>query len=207
MAIVKTLFVAGDANGYAGWTDRVAMSLGITPGVLPTSRTGDVRSACQVTQKAVTPNFSVDVAAGWVLVDGTSLSNQGMYAGLNSASVNVPNAAGPPASLPRIDCLVARIIDTEYASGTTTNVMYFEWVIGTPTSGATLSNRLGAPTLPNSSYLLADLRVATSDSTILNSMIGEKRQPSGPYIYGEDGKRYRLGVSSAGVFGLDDLTV
>lgn len=205
MAFVKTLYLGADAVGYAGWADRTAMGLGMSQGVVPLSRFGDVRDAMAVTQRGAGANRSVDVASGMVLIEGTDASRQGAYLGINDATVNVPLPFAPPGSLPRIDILVARIVDSEYATGPTEDVMFFEFIEGSETAGASLSNRAGAPAVPASAYLLADTLSSPGVTPITNSEIGERRFPAGPILYGDDGGRYRIGVDSSGKLGIDDL--
>jgi hypothetical protein len=207
MAVIKTLFVGADSDGYPAWSDRQAMGFGMSQGVLPSSRIDDGRAACQVVQRSGTANWSVDIGPGWVLVDGTDENFQGTYAGLNSATLNLPNPTGPPATLPRVDMVVARVVDSEHASGATEDRLYFEWIAGTPTSGANLTNKSGAPSIPDTAYVLAYLLTSPSDSVIVNSMLEDRRYIAGPLVFGADGKRYRIGVNASGQLGLDDLSL
>lgn len=204
MAFEQVLLLGNDAEGFSAADDRWLALGQISEGVLPL-RLGDVRDACAVTQRGIGANFSVDVASGWVIVEGTHVANQGAYAAYNSATLNVPHALAPNASFPRIDMLVVEVNDSEHTADSPADTIQAVWVYGTATAGATLDNRSGAAAVPATAYHLADVLVSPGDTTITNAAIREKRVPAGPLIHGEDGKAYRLGVDASGLLGLEEL--
>lgn len=202
MAFTKTSWLG--AGSYSAGDDRTFAG-DICEGVLP-AWGGSPQNALAVTQRGVGANWSVDIATGWAIIQGDDGTNQGVYKDYNSATYNLTNSGQAPATFPRVDIVVARINDAEWTVRTPAGAMYFEFLIGTPTSGANATNRLGAPAVPPSAIHLADVVVQTSSSNISNAMITEKRKLSGPLIWGEDGFAYRLGVSSSGQLGLEKLT-
>jgi hypothetical protein len=105
---------------------------------------------------------TVDVAAGVALVQGDAVTDQGLYRcrsdlAKNSAAFALGGIAVQEAN-PRLDLIVARVYDhTHDASGQ--RKWQLEVIKGTNTVGATLDNRTGAPALPASALLLADVLV------------------------------------------------
>jgi hypothetical protein len=126
------------------------------PGVV---RLGDLK----VTQRAAGANMSVDVAAGSVFIDGSSVALQGCYFCKNTAAVNVPIAAAPGSGT-RTDLIVARVYDKQADGGT-----LYTWALEkvTGTVGA------GTPAAPVSSALLATVTVAAGNVSIVNAAISE----------------------------------
>jgi len=153
------------ALGYAAADDRRIFDDIFTEGVVSSG-------AFQVTQRGAGANQSVDVAAGSAYVTGDDTTFQGKYRLQNDATVNAVVAAAH-ASLPRIDIAVVRVRDSQYGTGGDDATIMT--IAGTPTSGATLGNRLGAPALPNSNLYLADILVPAASTQVLNANIADKR--------------------------------
>jgi hypothetical protein len=114
---------------------------------------------------AVTPGsgMQVLVAPGEVYIPGTSAATQGGYydrvassTALSVAAANVTN--------PRIDLVVAQVEDSAYSGAS--NLFQVVMLTGTATSGATLSNLSGAPSLTASSLALAYVLVPANASSI-----------------------------------------
>lgn len=129
-----------------------------------------------VAQRGAGANMSVDVAAGTAWVQGDSSATQPIYRCYNDATVNLAVSAAH-ATLPRIDIVVAEVRDAAFAGVSS------DWrprvIAGTPTSGATLTNRAGAPALPASCLWLADVLVPGAATTVVTANIGNKRANAG----------------------------
>lgn len=120
-----------------------------------------------VTQQA-TPNMSVQIGTGQIWIPGTSLATQGPYYARNSAPVTQPISTAS-ASLPRVDTILAQIVDQAYAgSGYTCAPGY---VMGTPAAGATLANLTGVGAVPASSLTLAYVLVPAGATSIVTADI------------------------------------
>lgn len=91
---------------------------------------------------------------------------------LTQITVDVPAAH---ASLPRLDIVVLRIIDSDHQGGAT-NTARVHVITGTATSGATLDNRTGAPAVPADAELLADILVPGGGSQINAGAIRDRRR-------------------------------
>jgi len=118
-----------------------------------------------VTQNG-TPNMSVNIAAGWAAIVGTSTTTQGTYVSYNDAVVNAAIATAP-ATNSRID-LVCLTVNDAYYSGSTNNI-----VVNVVTGTAAASPV--APATPANSIALAQVLVGTSVTSILNANITDVR--------------------------------
>lgn len=152
------------AGTYTAETDRALVASVFSMGG------GVVRSTdCAVTQNG-TPNMSVNVAPGFVVVPGTENSLQGSYLCWIDATKNVTIAAAN-ATNPRIDLIVARVRDAAYSGAS--NTFAVEAVTGTAAASP------AAPATPANSIVLAHVSVAAADTTIVTGDITDKRVPSG----------------------------
>jgi hypothetical protein len=113
-----------------------------------------------------TPNMSVNVAAGYAAIVGTTQSNMGVYLAYNDAVTNLTVTASNP-SLPRIDRVVVTVNDAYY-TGLLNNVT-FTVVAGTPAASPT------APATPANSISLATIAVAAGATTIVSGNITDTR--------------------------------
>ncbi len=113
---------------------------------------GGVRSSADLQVTATGSGLQLAIAAGTATVSGTIGSTQGTYYALNKATSNLTLATADPSN-PRIDLVCVTIQDSQYSGAT--DAVILQALTGTPTSGATLSNLNGAPTLPASSLALA----------------------------------------------------
>jgi len=118
-----------------------------------------------VTQNG-TPNMSVNIAAGWAAIVGTSTTTQGTYVSYNDAVVNAAIATAP-ATNSRID-LVCLTVNDAYYSGSTNNI-----VVNVVTGTAAASPV--APSTPANSIALAQVLVGTSVTSILTANITDVR--------------------------------
>jgi microcystin-dependent protein len=89
--------------------------------------------------------LTVRVAAGTAYVLGQNVADQGMYRQFVSSTNDLAVGAGH-ATLPRIDTIILRVMDTAHDASSFSEAR-LEVVPGTPTSGATLANASGAANL------------------------------------------------------------
>lgn len=116
-----------------------------------------------VTQRGAGANMSVDVAAGKCLVSDAQ-TIVGLYPFVSDATTNLAIASNSSGST-RIDIIVARVKDTEYADAS--NAKTIEVVQGT--AGA------GVPATPTRCLKLAEVTVANGATSITNANIAESR--------------------------------
>lgn len=125
-----------------------------------------------------TPNdLSVNVAAtvGLATVEGDSIAGQGFYVIAPHGSVaNLTPARAPDGVLPRVDSVVLRMYDDQL-DGSGMSKPRLEFIEGTPTAGATKTNRNGAAPLPATALLLADVLIRAGAVTITNTDIQDRR--------------------------------
>jgi hypothetical protein len=119
---------------------------------------------------------------GWVT--GSGRGHQGIYEcatvdwtapTTNSyvAQLNVDVAANASGN-PRLDLVVLEVLDLQHV-GTGSSVQQIRVITGTPTAAATLDNRNGAPALPATCILLADILVANGAVSIATADIRDRR--------------------------------
>jgi hypothetical protein len=111
-------------------------------------------------------NMTVNVAAGWGAIVGTTQANMGVYQCYNDDVTNLTVTTANP-SLPRIDRVVVTINDAYY-TGLLNNVT-FSVVAGTPNASPT------APATPANSLSLATIAVAAGATTIVSGNITDTR--------------------------------
>lgn len=124
---------------------------------------------------------TVDVQAGVGYVRGDGLTDQGLYrvrndATKNSANFSAGGMAAPHATKPRLDQICARVYDTD-VDGSGSHKWVLVVVAGTAATGATLDNREGAATLPESTMLLADVLVPAGAAKALEAGDIRDRRP------------------------------
>jgi hypothetical protein len=121
-------------------------------------------------QMAVTqngsPNMTVNVGTGVVTVPGTEGATQSGYVCVATSTTNLAITAAH-ASLPRIDLVVAQVLDSQYSGGS--DLWQLAVVAGTPAGSPT------APSAPNNSVILAQVAVAASATQILTANITDRR--------------------------------
>jgi hypothetical protein len=133
-----------------------------------------------VSQRGAGANMSVDIAAGYALVQGDTVAGQGMYLAYNDAVYNLTGFTAAHATLPRIDRVAIRVRDIFH--GDAANDEAFVILTGTATSGATLANLTGAAAIPGSHLLRANVLVPATATTITtaNIMQGPVVTTAGP---------------------------
>lgn len=149
-------------------------------------------SSLAVTQNG-TPNMSVNVAAGWAAIVGTTQANMGVYQIYNDATTNLTITAAPGTNS-RIDRVVATVNDAYY-SGLLNNVT-FTVIAGTVAASPV------APATPANSISLATIAVGTSVTTITTANITDTRtSTSTPLLTWTTA--LRPSAPSTGVFGFN----
>lgn len=126
-----------------------------------------------VVQHAGSANMSVDVAAGFALIAATDASNAGLYHQESNSLAN-PSFSASHATLPRIDQVILTANDSVHG-GDATDDPILTVLTGTATSGATLDNRNGAATLPNSTVRFADVLIPAASTTVVTANIRDRR--------------------------------
>lgn len=140
------------------------------------------QEAWRVMPRQAGVNMSVDVGKTGVglmeaWVRGDTRGGQGLYRVDNvdrtvatssayTAQINVSVTANAAAN-PRLDIVVLEVVDMEHIGGGTATAQV-RVIAGTATAGATLDNRSGAPSLPVSALLLADILVPALESTSID---------------------------------------
>lgn len=100
--------------------------------------------------------LNVSIAQGGAFIEGDTSDDQGMYWVYNDATVTLTMDAAH-ASNPRIDQVIARVYDAQYAGSA--NEWALEKLTGTATVGANLTNLTGAAALPGDAIRLAYILV------------------------------------------------
>lgn len=159
---------SNDGSTAAEFRTHLRHLFGLRAGVLPTA-TGTPESSLKVTEKSGTPDMSVDVDTGGVVVLGSEAGTQGVYISQAPSTTNLSISASDPTN-PRKDLVIARVYDQDYASGSpSTNNITLEVVTGTPAASPSI------PTVPDNSVILAIVDVAATDTSITDSEITDQR--------------------------------
>jgi hypothetical protein len=132
-------------------------------------RSGIVRGLGNSLVVAVSSGLTVSVGSGVAYVAGTTDNRQGCYVCVNESPINVTLDAAH-GSFNRIDSIVLRVYDSEYAGAS--NMWAIEKVTGTASSSPV------APTVPASSTLIANITVVAGDTTLASGDIADLR----PYL-------------------------
>jgi hypothetical protein len=146
-----------------------------------------VVSGLGLRQRAEGANLSVDVAAGYALVEGDDQTGQGSYLLSLDGKVNVPLDTADTSS--RVDLLILRVNDPQ-AGGPNGNSGTLEYVKGTPGSASPAA-------LPTSAIELGRITVGANATSITNAVIDTTlRGRSGPRSVA--GLLLALGLTAAG---------
>jgi hypothetical protein len=175
----------GTTPGYGAIDDRRQASGPLQEGVLGTSTlvtaggvSNVVAADFMVTQRQAGANLSVDInmpAGGFAYVNGDTVNGQGLYCvPVHAATINEAVAAADLTN-PRVDQVILEVQDN-ILDGSGGNQARTRVLTGTPTSGATLTNRSGATALPGSALLLADVLVPANATTVPNTNIRDRRK-------------------------------
>jgi hypothetical protein len=138
--------------------------VGVRAGVFRTAST-----SWKVTERGAGANMSVDVAVGAGAVPATESGNTGVYLAESQSVTNVVISAADGTN-PRIDLIVVRVKDQDFASGSpSTNTATIEVVTGTAAASPAV------PTIPANCLLLARVDVAAASATVVNANITDRR--------------------------------
>lgn len=154
---IKTLWQ--QAGVYNAVDDRRLIGMMLAQGSDPLSGIGRVYAGLVVQAKG-TPDWSVNVTAGRCVIPTPASDGGGFYL-FNDATANV--VVTPVGSQPRIDLVVAEVVDPDYAGGLSQG--QFRIVQGTPAGSPT------APAQPSGTLLLATLTHAGSASSVATAAI------------------------------------
>jgi hypothetical protein len=135
----------------------------------------------KVSQRAAGANMSVDIAPGhaWVQTDADTPDG---LAHVFGDIVDNEAVSSSHATLPRVDSVVLQWNETDLPAGTGGDTPVCRVVPGTPTSGATLNNRTGAPggtggpAFPGDALLLADVLVPAASTSVVDANIRDRRK-------------------------------
>src|SRR5687768_209548 len=147
MAVITTDPLWMQNLDYSAGEDRILIDALWGQGVVGA---GDLR----VTQRAAGTNMSVDVAAGHVVIPGTSALEQGAYLCRLPAVQNITLDPAPSVGTTRYDILVAEVRDGQVDLGPNN-----DWQIR-PISGTAASTPV-EPTLPDNCVPLSRITVAS----------------------------------------------
>lgn len=164
---------AMDGATYSAETFRQAVGSGLTydqgTGGSVVTRPGVLQAATRMLVQAGS-GMTVVVNGGVAVVPSGVSSVQGAYLAAIMAQTTLTVATSDPTN-PRVDAVLIYIDDL----GTTSDTSVVEVLAGTPTPGANLTNLNGAPSLPNSSLLLAYVLVPAGSSSVTGGNISDQR--------------------------------
>lgn len=127
--------------------------------------TEGVISGLKAVQRAAGANFSVDVGAGFCVIAGDDVANQGKYLCQSTAVENVA-IPSPPVSGSRIHRVIARVKDEAHEGTWST----YEWTLECLEDTGS-----GTPALPDSAITLALVTVASGASNVSTGNIADGR--------------------------------
>lgn len=162
------LFLQSDAHPAKHFRQLIAAAFGLD---LSTSHSGVVigQDDLLVTEKSGTPNMSVDVAKGRMVVPGTEANDQSSYLVTNAATVNVVIATAD-ATNPRNDLVYVQVRDAGGGYSGSDNDCRIAVATGTPAASP------ADPSLPVNAYTLARVVVPANDTAITDSQITDGRR-------------------------------
>ncbi|WP_116996410.1 hypothetical protein [Desertimonas flava] len=136
------------------------------------------QTPCRVTQREEGANYSVDLAAGGVVIAGDDEPNQGSYFAANHAKINLPVTL-PPATNSRIDSVVVQVFDIQ-AGGTDPGV---DPIVRPRVIPGVASATPAPPALPPTAILLAEITVPSGLPAVGNAQIRDRRVLARETIY------------------------
>ena len=163
MALETPIWLQGGT--YSARLDRSLLDVIFTEGVIDPGG-----SALLVAERAAGANDTVDVAAGAAIITGDDEADQGKYYVRNTAVVNV--AFDPaPGTDERIDLLVLLVNDPT-AGGEAGDNAVFDVITGTVAGTAV------PPSVPDTAIPLAEVLRLSTDTTIVDARITDRRPTS-----------------------------
>jgi hypothetical protein len=155
---------------YSARQDRSLLDVIFTEGVIDPGG-----SALLVAERAIGANDTVDVAAGAAIITGDDEADQGKYYVRNTTTVNVAFTPAPGVDQ-RIDLLVLRVNDPT-AGGESGDNATFVVITGTVAETAV------APAVPDTAIPLAEVLRLSTDTTIVDARITDRRPTSSTANY------------------------
>lgn len=150
--------------GYSALNDRQLMASIMQAGVVGS---GDMKAAAG-------SGMQSNIPLGRAAVEGNFVTQQGLYIVQNTATVTVTHEAAS-ITLPRIDQIGVKVYDS-IDGGDVSDKAEPIILVGTPTGGATLANRLGAVTsLPKNFMRIADVLVPASAASAASFTYRDRR--------------------------------
>jgi len=119
--------------------------------------------------EAGTPNMTVDVSEGTVLIDGTEATYQGLYLAHNRGATSLAISASDPTN-DRYDLVVAQVEDSDYSGAVS------GWKLAVVTGAAAATPLF--PTVPDNAFVLATVLVGNGVSSIVDADITDIRSAS-----------------------------
>jgi hypothetical protein len=168
MALETPIWLQGGI--YSARRDRSLLDVIFTEGVIDPGS-----GALEVAERAAGANDTVDVALGAAIITGDDEADQGKYYVRNTTTVNVPFTPAPGVNQ-RIDLLVLRVNDPT-AGGQAGNDATFVIVEGTVAETAV------APAVPDTAVPLAEVLRLSTDTTIIDARITDRRPTSSTQNY------------------------
>jgi hypothetical protein len=150
---------------YSARQDRSLLDVIFTEGVINPGG-----SALLVAERAIGANDTVDVAAGAAIITGDDEADQGKYYVRNTTTVNVAFTPAPGVDQ-RIDLLVLRVNDPT-AGGESGDNATFVVIEGTVAETAV------PPAVPDTAIPLAEVLRLSTDTTIVDARITDRRPTS-----------------------------
>jgi len=150
---------------YSARQDRSLLDVIFTEGVINPGG-----SALLVAERAIGANDTVDVAAGAAIITGDDEADQGKYYVRNTTTVNVAFTPAPGVDQ-RIDLLVLRVNDPT-AGGEAGDNATFVVIEGTVAETAV------PPAVPDTAIPLAEVLRLSTDTTIVDARITDRRPTS-----------------------------
>jgi hypothetical protein len=133
----------------------------------------------KVSERALGANFTVDVAAGFAVIDGDDTAEQGSYLVRSTAVESVVIPAAPvTANTSRIDLVVLRINDAT-AGGPAGDLAELEVVQGVEAVAPAVA---AVPATPTSAIVLARVAVSNLSASIANAAITDVRPEARPRL-------------------------
>lgn len=155
------------AKTYAARMDRHILDILFTEGV---RSPGSPDNELKVVQRAAGANMSVDVGIGYAFVDGDDQVDQGTYLVHVTVLENLAVTAAP-GSNSRIDLVVLQINDPN-AGGAAGDNAQLKVIAGTVAASPVV------PAVPASAIPLAEITVATGQTSIVTANITDRRTAS-----------------------------
>lgn len=168
---------ANQNSTYSAEILRRALFADYARGASVGSVVGGLIASGDLALSAPVSGMTVNVAAGEILVPGSSSATQGGYYCRVSSTTSLVIAASDPSN-PRVDRVVAQVTDSAYSG--VTNTWALAVVTGTPTAGATLANLNGVGAAPASSLTLGYVLVPAASTNVTNGNISNTATPAQP---------------------------